>query len=345
MRILFIVDPTTSVPPSEYGGAERIAGFLCSELQSLGHCVTLMAGPGSASFNGGTLIHHAPTSNRLSRIYRKLLFFIRSGIASCGKDVIINFGRLDYLALLLLTNKPLVCRFGNPVSQKEIDWLLMRRKENLRLIAVSEDQIRGLRGRELWSVVHNATDLSKSIESSIYGHLLFLGRITSNKGADTAIRVARRCGLRLILAGNISNEEGGAEFFEREIRPQLDSQIEWIGPVDDEAKQKLLAGAKTLLFPIRWPEPFGIVMIESFACGTPVIATRCASTPEVIDDGITGFLCDSEDELVAAVGRIAEIDRAACRKAAEERFSVPVMTQKYLRVIEELLTQEGQVSE
>jgi glycosyltransferase involved in cell wall biosynthesis len=184
-------------------------------------------------------------------------------------------------------------------------------------------------------VVHNAVD-TQALQPPANGarsYLAFLGRVTSNKGADTAIEVARRSGMKLKLAGNISQEAGGREFFETQIRPRLGDDVEYVGPVDDKTKNKLLRGASALLFPIRWAEPFGLVMAEALACGTPVIAARCASAPEVIEHGKTGFLCDSEDDMVAAVGRLTEIDRACCRQAAEGQFSSERLVQDYLESI------------
>lgn len=336
MRILFIVDPRIPVPPRDYGGIERIVAALASELRSLGHRVDLIAGPGSQSFGGRLVIHHEPGIGFRSRCFRKIWFQILSLPALLRADVVLNFGRLDYLALALLLPVPLVCCFHNPVVQAEIDWLNRRRRKRLALVGISNSQIEALRERERFTVIPNATDVERiafSRTTAETPYLAFLGRITKNKGADTAIRVARRSGMILKIGGNISDEAGGREFFEAEVRPQLDGQVEWIGPVDDAAKQNLLGGAVALLFPIRWREPFGLVMIESLACGTPVIASRCASTPEVIDDGVTGFLCDDEDSMVAAVTRIGGIERSACRKAAEERFSVPEMAGRYLAVI------------
>lgn len=342
MRILVIADPKIPIPPLYYGGAERIIAYLCSELQKQGHHVDLIAGPKSRSFGGNLRIHHAPSTTFGSRVLRKLVFQPLSLAAARGTDVVLNSGRLDYLEALTRTRIPLLCCLHNPVSQSEIDWVLSRRRTHVRFLGVSHSQMQHLTPSERVSVVHNAADVSHlpfSAAADEPPYLAFLGRITANKGADTAIRVARRTGMQLKLGGTISDEAGGREFFEKEIRAQLDDQIEWIGPVDDDAKGILLGGASALLFPIRWPEPFGVVMAESLACGTPVIATRCASTPEVIDDGVTGYLCNSEDELVAAVGRLHEIDRRTCRHAAEERFSIPVMTRGYLRAIEELLAE------
>ena len=343
-RILIIVDPQIPVPPTTYGGIERIVQALCSELSKRGNTVDLIAGPGSRSFGGNIYIHRAPGKDRFDRALRKVVFQIISFMASRRSDVIINFGRLDYLETIVRTKVPLLICFQNPVVQFEVDWVLRRRKSSVRFVGISLAQVQELKPENRITVIHNATDVdlfTPSVAPDQPPYLAFLGRITYNKGADTAIRIARRCGLKLKLAGNISNEEGGAEFFEREIRPQLGSQIEWIGPVDDDAKHKLLAGAVALLFPIRWPEPFGIVMVESLACGTPVIATRCASTPEVIDDGVTGFLCDDEDEMVGAVAKLSTIDRSECRTAAKTKFSVEVMVQNYLRVIENLISPEA----
>jgi glycosyltransferase involved in cell wall biosynthesis len=260
--------------------------------------------------------------------------------AAHNVDVVVNFGRLDYLWALLKIQIPILCRFGNPVTQSQLDWILAQRRLGVRFIGISKHQMAGLVPQELIDIVHNGTDVQKfqfSDGPQIKPYLAFLGRITPNKGADTAIRVARSSGMKLKIAGNISDEKGGREFFEQTIKPQLGSHIEWLGPVDDMAKQRLLGNASALLFPIRWPEPFGIVMAESLACGTPILATRCASTPEVIDHGVTGFLCDSEGDMVAAVKQLPTIDRSTCRRVAEERFSVPIMAQGYLDAIERLM--------
>lgn len=339
-RILVIVDAKLPVPPRTYGGAERIAAYLCAEFQKAGHHVTLMAGPGSQSFGGRLILHQPPSQNIISRGLRKLWFQWLSRRAARGSDIILNFGRIDYLGSILRTAKPVLCRFGNPVVQSELDWVLARHSINLRFIGISNHQVSGLKPENLIAVLHNGSDVERfkfrnSNEDEPY--LIFVGRLTANKGVDIAIQVARRSGMKLKLGGNISDERGDLEYFERFVKPNLDSQIEWVGEVEDDTKQVLIGNAIALLFPIRWPEPFGIVMAESLACGTPVIAMRCASTPEVVEHEITGFLCDSEDEMVAAVARVRMIDRAVCRHAAETKFSVEVMAQGYLRVMDQLL--------
>jgi len=340
MRILVIADPKTPIPPLYYGGAERTVAYLCAELQQRGHQVDLIAGPGSKRYGGNLITHHLPGPGRPDRAYRKLLFQFRMLPALHRADVILNFGRLDYLETGLQLKTPILCCFQNPVTQAELDWVLRRRRKNVAFVGVSHAQVEGLTPAELISVVHNATDVNRLRFSPAPGrepYLAFLGRITANKGADTAIRVALRTGMKLRLGGTISDEPGDREFFEREIRPCLGPAIEWLGPVDDAAKQDLLSGASALLFPIRWREPCALVVPESLACGTPIIALRCASTPEVIEHGVTGYLCDSEDEMVEAVGTVSTIERSACRRSAETRFSTTAMADGYLRAIERLL--------
>jgi len=338
LRVLVIADPHLPVPPEQYGGTERVVALVCKELQSLGHTVDLVAGPGSHSFGGCLFSHTAPTPSYLSRVFRKSWFQLLSvALLARRPDVVLNFGRLDYLETLLRTRIPIVCRFGNPVFQKELDWVLDRRRHHLRFIGISRAQMGILAPQELIDIVPNSTvfsDFTPRPAAAETPYLAFLGRLTSNKGVDTAITVALRAGMRLKIAGNISDEPGGREFFERMIRPQIGGNIEYLGPVNDVQKRQLLGGASGLLFPIRWDEPFGIVMVESLACGTPVVATRCASTPEVIRHGVTGFLCDTLDEMVESCRHLAEIDRDLVRKEAKNRFSPEAMVQQYINVMQ-----------
>ena len=338
MRVLVIADPRLPVPPVNYGGTERIVHLLCQGLKQRGYIVDLMAGEGSMSYGGRLIIHKAPTLAYPSRAFRKLWFQWLSLTMLSNIDVVVNFGRVDYLELILKTSIPLICRFANPIHQHEIDFLLDRRKrKNLDFIGISKSQVKHLDCSEFFNIIYNGVDLDcfnfvkELTEPPSY--LVFLGRLTQNKGVDTAISVAQATGIPLKIAGNIPQNEGDRHFFETNIKPKLGYGCEWVGPVDDRQKNELLGNALALLFPIQWNEPFGIVMIESLACGTPVIATRFASTPEVVDHGKTGFLCDSVNDMIEAVKNIHTIDRFACRQAVEESFSADVMTEKYLDVI------------
>jgi glycosyltransferase involved in cell wall biosynthesis len=338
MKILIIADPHIPIPPQLYGGAERIAHLLCQELVRQGHRVDLIAGQGSQKYNGSLYLHTAPTLNKLSRVYRKLWFQVLSVYAARNVDLVINFGRVDYLQTLLLQKKPLICRFGNPIAQYEIDFLERYAHPWLSIHAISHHQISLVNNHLPVTVIHNAVNIDYySFSVKHQGYLAFLGRLTHNKGVDTAIAVAKKTGLPLIIAGNVSKEPGGGKFFKEEVEPAIDNQqIRYIGPVNDEQKRELLGNALALLFPIRWDEPFGIVIAEALACGTPVIATRRASTPEVIRDGVTGFLCDDEEQMVKAVHQVRTLDRAECRRDAEQRFSHTVLADQFLKLIKML---------
>jgi glycosyltransferase involved in cell wall biosynthesis len=344
MKILVIADARIPIPPKQYGGTERIVHLLCEGLRQHGDTISLLAGPASRDYGGGVIVHRPPSSRFVSRAHRKILFQLLSLYAAWPVDIVVNFGRLDYLNALLRTTLPLICWFENPVGQSDIDYLLTRRHSKLRLVGVSESQLAGLKTENLSRVIHNCVDtgyfsFSESPAESSY--FVFLGRMTRNKGVHLAIEVAKRANVPLKIAGNISHETGGAEHFEREVKPHLSPSCQWIGPVDDDQKRTLLQGAKALLFPIQWNEPFGIAAIESLACGTPVLGWRNGAMSEIIQPGTTGFICNSVDEMVNSVQRVlaGEIKRRACREDAETRFSQAVMISRTLEVVRELLSE------
>ena len=345
MRILLIADPHIPIPPNHYGGAERIVSLFGSEFARLGHRVDLIAGNGSNSFGGNLYYHKAPTSSYPSRAYRKVAFQIQSLLASIKCDVIYNYGRFDYLEILLKVKKPILHCFQNQIDQAQIDFAENRIKENVFFHCISENQ----RSHALISTPSVVIPNPINTETFQFGlgkggYLAFLGRLTYNKGVDIAIKSAIKSGKKLIIAGNIPNETGAKDYFRKEIKPFLDDDlISWIGPVNDSQKQKLLANASALLFPIRWDEPFGIVMAESLACGTPVIASSRASAKEVINNGKTGFLCDSSssepniDSFVKAIKNISKIDRNSCRTIAENKYEIKMLAPKVLEIMEGLI--------
>lgn len=309
---------------------------LCMALREMGHQVTLVAAPGSQNY-GRLIVHHAPNNaSLLSRARRKLIFQPVSVLAALGADVVHNFGRVDYLWTLLKTGWPLVHTFVNPIVGPDLDFLLERRERRLALVSVSEHQRQAVADRFHWDTVYNAVDVERMYYTAAAEqppYLAFLGRMTHNKGLHVAIDVAERAGLPLRIVGNISNEPGGREYFEDRIRPRLGRSAEWVGDVlPDKEKAAFLGGASALLFPIQWDEPFAVVLGEALACGTPVIALRRASTPEAIQDCVTGFLCDSADEMVGAVNRVSELRRDHCRKFAEAVLSSRTMAERYLSI-------------
>ncbi|MEX0643455.1 MAG: glycosyltransferase family 4 protein [Pirellulales bacterium] len=339
MRVLVIADPHIPVPPEKYGGTERIAHLLCDELAKRGYAVDLVAGKGSRSYGGRLYSHRAPNSSCVSRAYRKICFQLLSLKAARSADVVITFGRPDYLWALYRTSKPIVVRFANPLNQTQIDEVLEHNPRRLRFIGISQDHVSGLVPPDLFDVVPNAVDVDRysfQIQPSEPPYVVFLGRMTANKGVHLAIQASRAAGVRLILAGNRPSEPGAVEYFHQEIEPFLSEEIRWVGPVNDDIKAKLLGGASAMLFPIQWREPFGIVMIEALACGCPVIAWRNGSVPEVVRHGETGFVVESVDQIAGAIRNIGTIDRATCRRDAELRFSADTMVDGYLRVIDKL---------
>jgi glycosyltransferase involved in cell wall biosynthesis len=204
-------------------------------------------------------------------------------------------------------------------------------------VSISDNQRLPLASANWRGTVHHglpANLFRPSYERGSY--LAFLGRLTAEKGPESAIRIARATGMQLLIAAKLPR--GERRYFKEHLEPQIDgTQIRLIGEVNDKAKQPLLAGAAALLFPIEWPEPFGLVMIEAMACGTPVIAFRSGSVPEVIDEGVTGFVVNDEEQAVQAVSRLGNLDRRRVRERFEERFTAGRMAADYVSHYQELL--------
>lgn len=336
MKILVIADPHIPVPPAKYGGTERIADLLCRGLVQRGHLIRLLAGPGSRNYGGGLIVHRAPSLAYPSRAFRKIWFQYLTLRAVAGVDLVINFGRIDYLELLYRTNVPLIHWFQNPLTGREMSYLLSRRSERQKFVGVSRAQVSRDADAARFDIVHNSVNTGAipfSDTAASPSYLLFLGRLTENKGVHLAIEAARRAGMKLVIAGNVPNEPGSTEFFQTRVKPFLGPQCEWVGPYDEATRIKLLSGASALLFPIQWNEPFAVVLVEALASGVPVIASRCASTPEAIVHGETGFLCDSVDDFVQSIHRVSEISRSRCRESVEQQFSEPV----FMRKVEDLI--------
>jgi glycosyltransferase involved in cell wall biosynthesis len=207
---------------------------------------------------------------------------------------------------------------------------------DLPVAAISAAQEIGIPDSNRAGIVHHGVERDRyALDERPGTHLAFVGRMTDQKRPDTAIRVARAAGRPIRLAGTV--DVGNPLYFEREVRPLLGDDAVYVGPVGDAAKGALLAGAEALLFPIDWPEPFGLVMIEAMACGTPVIAWNRGSVPEIVEDGVTGFVVNSEAEAVAALGRVGAIDRRGVRRRFEERFTSDRMAADYLALYRRLL--------
>lgn len=324
------------MPPKGYGGHERLVYMFAKEYHRLGHEVHLLVTKGSDV--SGCTIHSIgkegfPPAKKdaLKAIPTawKFLWMHRNDF-----DLIHNFGRLVYLLPILNNKVKKIMTYGREISFRNITMVNKFPNKNLVFTGCSENLVNRGNVAGRWKTVYNAIDFKKySLVSSVPGDapLIFLGRIEKVKGCHTAIAVAKATGSRLIIAGNVSPLADEQEYFKKEILPQIDGeQIVHVGAVDDQSKNRYLGMAKALLFAIEWNEPFGMVMVEAMACGTPVIGIKKGSVDEVIDEEITGFKVSNQDEMVKKVGEISKIDRANCRQAAEARFDVSKIALDYL---------------
>src|SRR6185295_3730173 len=333
MRIAQVAPLAESVPPKLYGGTERVVAWLIDELVHLGHDVTLFASGDSVT--GAELNAICPRALRLGRPRTDPMAIqaaLIEEVACRANDFDLIHAHIDWLHL------PLLSRLGVPfltTCHGRLDLPLfpdvVRRFPKAAFVSISENQRIPLSEANWIGTVYHGLpqDLFRpSFEPGSY--LAFLGRLTAEKGPEPAIRIARAVGMPLQIAAKVPR--GETAFFRERIEPQVDGkQVRLIGEVNDHAKQGFLAGAAALLFPIDWPEPFGLVMIEAMACGTPVIAFRSGSVPEVIDDGVTGFVVDGEDQAVCAIERARKLDRRNVRARFEQRFSSARMAEDYVR--------------
>jgi len=339
MRIAQVAPLAESVPPPGYGGTERVVGYLTEALVRLGHEVTLFA-----SGDSKTDAELIPCSPRALRLDETVVDPIAHAVvelecvaAEARRFDIIHW-HLDYFhfpmsrRLKVPNVTTLHGRLDIPDLQPIYDEF-----PDMPVVSISNDQRAPLPQARWIETVHHGMPLDELEPRVASGeYLAFLGRISPEKRADRAIEVARRAGLPLRIAAKVDDID--REYFEREIEPLLEADhVEYVGEIGPEEKAEFLGHARALLFPIDWAEPFGLVMIESMACGTPVIAYRSGSVPEVIDHGVSGFIVDDIAGAVEAVGRLDELDRAAVREAFERRFGVERMARDYVNVYERLI--------
>jgi glycosyltransferase involved in cell wall biosynthesis len=343
MRILLIMDPLIPVPPLHYGGIERVIADLAQGLHQRGHSISLWAGPGSKSPGELQSFGREGEWSRWSSLRNTAFITAKLWQRRTDFDVIHNFGRLAYLLGALRWDLPKVQTYMRRISPVNIRRISSLGGRRVRFTAVSS-AIRdtGKCGGGEWSVIYNCAPVQnyrlRTDVNPATAPLVFLGRLERCKGAHTAIKVAHRLNRRLIVAGNVSALPEEREYFHQELEPHFDGgQISYIGPVNDQEKNDLLGSAAAMLLPIEWEEPFPVVLPEALLCGTPVIALRRGGVPEGIEDGVTGFLCDTADQMADAVGSLGEIDRARCRAEGERRFSNERIVSDYEALYRELL--------
>jgi glycosyltransferase involved in cell wall biosynthesis len=346
LRIAQVAPLHESVPPRLYGGTERIVSYLTENLVADGHDVTLFASGDSET--SARLVACSPRALRLAHCPDSLPWHLamleQVALRAHAFDVV-HF-HIDYLhfPVSLRERYAHITTLHGRLDLPDLAPLYAAYAD-VPLVSISNAQ-RAPLPQVAWqgTVYHGFPEDLYRLERKPDDYLVFLGRISSEKRPDRAIEIARRAGCRLRIAAKVDRAD--REYFERDIEPLLrQPHVEYLGEIDQGDKQALLGGARALVFPIDWPEPFGMVMAESLACGTPVIASRCGSVPEVIEDGVTGFICDDLDQAVAAVARLPELSRERCREVFEQRFTAERMTADYLSIYRRLLTLPGQVHE
>ena len=344
MRIAQIAPLHEAVPPALYGGTERVVSFLTEELVALGHDVTLFASGDSRT--GATLVPAWPRALRLDPAIRDTtaphMLLMEQVRRHAGEFDILHF-HVDYWPFSLFTRQPtpflttLHGRLDLPEIRPVFD-----RFAGVSLVSISDSQRAGLPGANYVATVHHGlpSRLLSPVPGVVPGYLAFLGRIAPEKGPDRAIRIARAAGIPLRIAAKVSDAD--RPWFEAVIQPMVaGGGVELVGEITDGQKAAFLSGAIGLLMPVDWPEPFGLVMIEAMACGTPVLAFNRGSVPEIVDEGVTGFIVEDEAAAIAAVGRLRSLPRNLVRNRFAQRFTARRMAEGYLAAYAKLMARSA----
>jgi glycosyltransferase involved in cell wall biosynthesis len=342
MKIAQVSPLMEAVPPKLYGGTERIVSYLADELASMGHEVTLFASGDSVT--KAQLEPVWPRALRLDAAMRDYLaphILMLQMIAERADEFDIIHSHVDYLGYPVLQrlDVPFVTTLHGRLDLTELTPLYKIFNE-VPVVSISDSQREPLPHANYVATVHHGLPERLLLPSfGTGGYLAFIGRISPEKAPDAAIRIATKAGMKLRIAAKVDAVD--REYFTTQIEPLLDNpNVEYIGEISDSEKSAFLGNAAGLIFPIAWREPFGLAMIEAMACATPVIAFGRGSVPEVVDDGITGFIVGDEDQAVAAAQRLHSLDRAQVRRVFEERFTARRMTEDYLNIYRRLIARE-----
>jgi glycosyltransferase involved in cell wall biosynthesis len=352
MRIALLAPVEEQVPPLKYGGTEVVVYNLAQHLTRMGHEVVLFAT--GDSLTEATLISIFPEPIRTLPISRNPKVRQALTITGIGRmlgylsqyefDVVHNHIGWLFLPFVQTLRMPVVTTLHGSLSNPdESEIYRLFAKENY--VSISRNQrTSGPPGMNFVGNVYNGIEIPSFKYVPEPGrYLAFLARISHEKGALQAIQIAKASGEKLVMAGKV--DPADTTYFEEQIKPLIDGdQIKFIGEIGHRDKVKLLGHAKALLAPIQWDEPFGLYFIEAMACGTPVIANRRGSVPEVIRDGVTGYIVDTVDEAAARIADIGSIDRLACRRRVEDNFSADAMAEGYLAAYESVLDRRHESS-
>lgn len=340
LKIAQIAPLFESVPPKLYGGTERVVSYLTEELVRQGHDVTLYAS--GDSITQARLIPPCPSALRLDdktvdHLSRHILMV--EWLRQHAEDYDIVHSHIDYLPFSIYRRfpTPVLTTLHGRLDLPELQDVFNEFSDAC-VVSISMSQRNPLpQAHWIGNVYHGLPDNLYSFHPKSGDYCAFLGRISPEKRVDVAIEIAVAAGIPLKIAAKVDKVD--AEYFDSVVKPLLAHPlVEFIGEIGDKDKDDFLGNALALLFPIDWPEPFGLVMIEAMACGTPVIATRRGSVSEIMQEGVTGFICESVTESVAALTRLRDFNRQLCRQAFEQRFSSSVMAHNYVTLYRELMT-------
>ncbi len=335
MRIAVIAPPWAPIPPNLYGGIELIVDELAQGFQAAGHEVVLFATGDSHSAVPTKWVLEQAEGVRIGMAVPELRHVMHAYEAVQGYDVVHDHTVFGPVYAERFPDLKVVTTIHGPFNDELTD-IYRRMSERVPIIAISHDQRRHVPDIPIARVIHHGLDPGAfPVGEGDGGYFLFLGRMAPEKGAHRAVEAAWKAGARLLLAAKM-REPWEFDYFENYVQPYLNEDIRYLGEVPHEEKLRLLAGARGLLNPIQWAEPFGLVMVEALACGTPVLAFPEGAAPEIVEDGKTGFLCEDVAEMAERIGQVDGLDRSACRAKVEDYFCTTRMVAEHLDLFEEL---------
>jgi glycosyltransferase involved in cell wall biosynthesis len=343
MKIAQVSPIFERVPPAAYGGTERVVSYLTEELVKQGHDVTLFASGDSTT--RAQLVSVTDKSIRLDPqrqdwlIYLMMMLDQVSELAAAFDVVHFHTDFVHFPIAKLLNTAHITTLHGRLDFPELVPFY--KHFSKMPLVSISNSQ-RAPLPDVLWTgtVYHGLPSEMYTFQPEAGDYFAFIGRISPEKGVDRAIDIALQCGVPLYIAAKVDHLDQA--YFNQQIKPLLEhSLIEYVGEIADREKHELLGHARALLFPIDWPEPFGLVLIEAFSCGTPVIAYRHGAVPEIMEDGVTGFIVTNQEQAVQAAQRIDIIDRKRCREVFDRRFSVERMAENYLALYRRVMNSES----
>ena len=338
MRVAVVAPPWLPVPPPQYGGTELVLDGLCRALVALCHEVLLCTtGDSTCDVERSWTFERAcGTASMQSCTELRHVIGAYDAICRWGADVVHDHTLVGPFYAARYPALPVVTTSHGPF-ESDLGTIYAALASRIPTIAISRDQASAAGLATLAGVIHHGVDLeSFPLGAGAGGYALFLGRMCREKGVARAIRIARSAEVPLRIAAKM-REPGEIAFFAEVVEPLLGGAVEFLGEVGHDRKVELLGDALCLLNPIAWPEPFGMVMVEALACGTPVVATPAGATTEIVDDGVTGYICNTDEEFRLALGQIDRLDRVTCRQVVQERFSTLRMAREHISVFERLL--------